>query len=139
MMDRVELFVSAPDAEAVALMLAAHRRQNPFEADASDELADLLMDGRLAPADEVPSDSIGLKTTVTYEEQPSRLRRTVTLVLPPEASIASRAISVLSPIGLALFGRRRGAVASVAAPHGKTLTIRIIDVTRVEHRLANAA
>ena len=46
-MERYELYVSAHDAEALAAMLAAPRRANPFEADPSDELAELLMEARL--------------------------------------------------------------------------------------------
>ena len=78
MMERYELFVSARDAEALAAMLAAHRRAHPFEADASDALADLLMEARLVPADRLPADRVALHSAVTYEEQPAGKRRTVT-------------------------------------------------------------
>jgi transcription elongation GreA/GreB family factor len=46
---------------------------------------------------------------------------------------------VLSPIGLALLGRRRGAVVNAATPNGKALTIRIVDATRGDHPIAEAA
>jgi regulator of nucleoside diphosphate kinase len=137
-MERYELFVSARDAEALAAMLAAHRRANPFEADASDELADLLMEARLVPAEKLPDGCVGLRTTVIYEE-PSGLKRTVIVVLPQAANAAQGRISVLSPIGLALLGRRRGAVVNAATPNGKALTIRIVDATRGDHPIAEAA
>ena len=137
-MERYELFVSAPDAEALAAMLAAHRRANPFEADASDELADLLMEARLVSADKLPDGCVALRTTVTYEE-PSGRNRTVTLVLPQAANAAQGRISVLSPIGLALLGRRRGAVVSAATPNGKALKIRILDAIPGDHPIAEAA
>jgi regulator of nucleoside diphosphate kinase len=138
MLERFELFVSARDAEALAAMLAEHRRANAFEADASDELADLLMEARLVPAEKLPDGYVGLRTTVSYEE-PSGLNRTVTLVLPQAANAAQGKISVLSPIGLALLGRRRGAVVNAATPNGKALTIRIVDATRADHPIAEAA
>lgn len=137
-MERYELFVSARDAEALAAMLAAHRRANPFEADASDELTDLLMEARLVPADKLPDGCVALGTTVTYEE-PSGRNRTVTLVLPRRAHAAHGRISVLSPIGLALLGRRRGAEVSAAMPNGKALPIRIVDAIRADHPIAEAA
>jgi regulator of nucleoside diphosphate kinase len=139
MMERYEIFVSATDAEALAAMLAAHRRANPFEADASDELADLLMEARLVPADRLPSDRVAVHSVVTYEEQPSGKRRTVTLVLPDDADPAKARISVLSPIGLALIGRERGAVIEVPTPNGKALTVRILDTVPRGHAIAEAA
>jgi len=137
-MERYELFVSAHDAEALAAMLAAHRRANPFEADASDELANLLMEARLVPADELPEGYVALGSTVTYEELSGR-NRTVTVLLPQAANAAQGRISVLSPIGLALLGRRRGSVVSAATPNGKGLTIRILDAIRADHPIAKAA
>jgi regulator of nucleoside diphosphate kinase len=139
MMERYEIFVSPSDAEALAAMLAAHRRTNPFEADASDELADLLMEARLVPADRLPGDRVALHSVVTYEEQPSGRRRTVTLVLPDDADPGKARISVLSPIGLALIGRERASVIKVATPNGKALTVRIADTVRRNHALAEAA
>lgn len=128
MMDRYELFVSARDAEALAAMLAAHRRDNPFEADASDELADLLMEARLVPGERLPDGCIALRSTVTYEEQPSGKRRTVTLVLPQEADASKSRISVLSPIGLALIGRKPGARVTAQPGNGRELVVRIVAI-----------
>src|SRR5687767_8541488 len=139
MMERYELFVSAADAEALATMLAAHRRANPFEADASDDLADLLMEARLVPADRLPADRVALHSAVTYEEQPSGRRRTVTLVLPHDADAGKARISVISPVGLALIGRERGAVMEVPTPNGRALTVRIVDTVRRDQALAEAA
>ena len=139
MMERYEIVVSARDAESLAAMLAAHRRANRFEADASDELADLLMEARLVSAELLPGNCVAVGSTVTYEEQPSRKRRSVTLVLPEEADAARARISVLSPIGLALIGRQRGALVDVTTPNGKPLTVRILDTARADQALARAA
>ena len=139
MMSSYELLVSVQDAETLARMLATHRRDNPFEADASDDLADLLMEARLVPADRLPGDRIGLESAVTYAEEPSGARRTVRLVLPERADPAKGSISVLSPIGLALVGRRRGSVARAAMPNGRALMVRILDVLSGARPLAKAA
>jgi len=130
MMDRHELLVSARDAEALATMLGAHRRASPFEADASDELADLLTEAHFVPAGALPADRVALDSTVTYEEAPSGRRRVVTLALPEDADPANGRISVLSPVGLALIGREKGAVVEAAAPNGRTLIVRIGHVER---------
>jgi regulator of nucleoside diphosphate kinase len=136
MMDRYEVFVSAHDAERLAAMLAGHRRANPFEADASDQLADLLMEARLLPAERLPEGCAALHSTVAYEEQPAGKRRSVTLVLPGDADPSRGRISVLSPIGLALLGRKRGSLVEAQTPNGNGLTVRIVDCSPVEHRLA---
>ena len=136
MMDRYEIVVSARDAEMLAAMLGAHRRANRFEADASDELADRLMEARLVPPGALPSDRVALHSTVTYEEAPPGRRRVVTLVLPEDADPARGRISVLSPVGLALIGREEGAVVEAAAPNGRALTVRILHIERDAHSVA---
>ncbi len=139
MMERYEIVVSARDAEALAAMLAAHRRANRYEAHASDELADLLMEARLVSPEVLPGACVALGSTVAYEEQPSGKRRLITLVLPEEADPAKARVSVLSPIGLALIGRQRGALVDVTTPKGKSLRVRILDTERVDQALARAA
>jgi regulator of nucleoside diphosphate kinase len=136
MMDRYEILVSAHDAERLAAMLAAHRRANPFEADASDQLAELLMEARLLPAERLPEGCVGLDSTVSYEEQPAGKHRKVTLVLPEGADPSRGRISILSPIGLALLGRKRGSLVKAQTPNGNGLVVRIVDCSPVEHRLA---
>lgn len=133
MMDRYEIYVSARDAEAIAAMLAAHRRVNPFEADASDDLADLLHEARLAPGERPPEGCVGLGSTVTYEEQPSGRRRSVTLVLPQDADASKARVSVLSPIGRALIGRRAGSLVRAEAANGREIVVRILDTMEARH------
>lgn len=122
-----DLFISARDAEALAAMLGAHRRANPFEADASDALAELLLEARLVPA-RLAADRVAMGSTVTYAEAASGARRMVTLVYPRDADAAKGRISVLSPVGLALLGRRLGAEAAAEMPNGRRLSIRILAV-----------
>ena len=126
-MNHHEVFVSARDAEALAATLGRHRRANPFESDASDELADLLLGARMAAPESLPADRVAMNSTVTYVEEPTGVRRTVTLAFPHEADAAAGRISVLSPIGLALIGRRRGAVVTPELPNGRALSVRIIE------------
>jgi len=138
MNDRHDLFISAQDAEALAAMLGAPRRSSAFEADASDELADLLMEARRAP-ERLPADRVAMGSTVTYVEEPSGVRRTVTLAYPQHADAAQGRISVLSPVGLALIGRKRGSVVMSAIPNGRQLSVRILDAVRNPEPLREAA
>ena len=134
-----KLFISARDAEGLAAMLGTHRRARPFESDASDELADLLMQARLLPAEKLPADRIAMNSSVTYVEAPAGARRTVTLAYPREADPTQGRISVLSPIGLALIGRRRGEVVEALLPGRRVLEVRILDTHRQREALRSAA
>ena len=134
-----ELFVSTTDAAALAAMLGAHRRASRLESDASDELAERLHEARLVAAERLPGDRVAMRSTVTYAEEPSGVQRTVTLAYPEEADAARGRISVLSPIGLALIGRRRGSVIAPAMPGGRALKIRLLGVIQNPELLREAA
>jgi regulator of nucleoside diphosphate kinase len=139
MIKQHELFVSEHDAEALAAMLGAHRSAHPLEADASDALAELLMQAQLVPAGRLPHDRVTMNCGVTYVEEPAGVRRTVTLVHPVEADPARGSISVLSPIGLALIGRRRGDVVHALLPGDRRRAIRIVETLRHRQPLRPAA
>jgi regulator of nucleoside diphosphate kinase len=120
-----ELLVSARDAEALAQVIGWRGRQ-AADADAANALADLLMEARLVPHEHLPADRVAMNSRVTYEERPGGTRRTVVLVHPTEANVAGGRVSVLSPIGRALLGRRPGETVDAGAPMGRELSIHIL-------------
>jgi regulator of nucleoside diphosphate kinase len=124
-----ELIISARDAEVLALMLGERRRQHALEAAAANALADLLLEARLVPDEELPADRVAMNSKVTYREEPG-LRRSVILVHPIDADAAVGRVSVLSPVGLALLGRTPGSVVTVSVPGTQALTVRILDAAR---------
>jgi regulator of nucleoside diphosphate kinase len=115
------------------------RYEAPLEADASDELADLLMEARMVAPERLPADRVAMGSTVTYVEEPSGVRCRVTLAYPQHADAAQGRISVLSRIGLALIGRKRGSLVSSAIPNGRKLSARILDTLRSPGPLREAA
>ena len=129
-MNYYELVVSARDAEVLALMLGERRRQPALEAAAADALADVLLEARLVPHEELPDDRIALNSTVTYRQEPDGPRRSVVLVHPVEADAAVGRISVLSPVGRALMGRSAGSVVTVDVPGGSPLRLRVLGTSR---------
>lgn len=139
MFNRNQLIVSARDAAALARMLGRHRRAHPFEADASDDLADLLMSARLVPTDRLPADRVAMGAPVTYREEPAGAHRTVTLACPDDADASKGVVSVLSPVGLALIGRKHGALIEAALPGDRALKIRVIHSWRGHEPLRTAA
>jgi regulator of nucleoside diphosphate kinase len=125
-----ELIVSARDAEVLALMLGERRRQPALEAAAADALADVLLEARLVPHEELPEDRIALNSAVTYRQEPGGTRRSVVLVHPVEADAALGRISVLSPVGRALIGRCAESLVDVDVPGAAPLTLRILGTSR---------
>jgi len=92
------------------------------EAQAHLETRIAVLRERIHLAEVVPeaagSDVAGLGSTVEVEEDGGR-RRTWTLVASHEAVAAEGRLSVESPVGVALLGRRTGDVAVAALPRGE--------------------
>ena len=104
-------------------------------ADSGESSLDLwakILDANVVRPHALPSDRVRLHSTVTYEELPTRKRRTVTLVTPRDADASKGRISVLSPIGRALLGHAKGRVIRVALPIGRYLSIRVAEVMSAE-------
>jgi regulator of nucleoside diphosphate kinase len=125
-----DLLVSASDAETLATLVGDRRRTNHLEAAAADALADMLMDARMVPHDRLPVDRVAMNCEVTYLEEPGGARRSVARVHPGEAAPSQGLVSVLSPVGRALLGRKRGSVVPLSVPGGKAIALRILDVER---------
>ena len=123
-----DLLVSVRDAESLAPLLGDRRHPDRFEADATDALADILMDARVVAHDRLPADRVAMNSRVSYREQPGGARRTVTIVHPNDAAPSLGRISVLSPVGRALLGRRAGSIASISVPGGRALTVHVLEI-----------
>ena len=66
----------------------------------------------------IPRDRIGFGSTVVLEDAESGEEKTFLIVLPEEVDASAGKISVRSPIGQALVGRREGDEVSITAPGG---------------------
>jgi transcription elongation GreA/GreB family factor len=93
-----------------------------------DELADKLSEARIVAPRALPATTIRFHSTVTYDELPAGTRRRVTLVGPRDANASAGRISVFSPIGRALLGRKKGHVVDVPLPMGRQASVRVTDV-----------
>ena len=76
----------------------------------------------------VRSPTAVLNSTVEYEDLESAARSRVTLAHPTETDVPAGRISVLSPVGRALLGRRIGHVAEVTLPSGDVRSLAIIAI-----------
>jgi regulator of nucleoside diphosphate kinase len=132
-----ELLVSASDAEVLVSVVADRARSSSLEAEAANALADVLMGARMVPHENLPADRVAMNSVVRYREEPGGARRTVAVVHPMDADAAKGRISVLSPVGRALLGRKPGAVIAACVPGGRGLKLHILGVEKASEAFAS--
>jgi len=125
MTPNLDLLVSARDAEALALVVGDRNNAN----EAADALAELVMEARLVPDHELPLNRVAMNSHVTYRDGAGAERK-VQLVHPRDADPSRLRISVLSPVGRALLGRKRGSSIVASLPGGRTSRLHILEVER---------
>ena len=75
----------------------------------------------------LPKDRVGLGSTITVYDAESDKTLTYELVIPDESDFAKGLISVTSPIGKALMGRREGDEVTARIPAGT----RVFEIVKV--------
>ncbi|MFN3933541.1 GreA/GreB family elongation factor [Parvibaculum sp.] len=86
------------------------------------QVAALLAAARVVPSREVPGDTVTLGSIVRYRVDGDTLQRRI-LVLGREHAPNGQYVNVLTPVGLALIGRRSGETVTAAQLDGGKLTI----------------
>lgn len=102
---RPRLHLLASESDVVAhLALRAEQRQPVVAA----MLLEEIERAELHDADTLPGDAVRLGSEITFVDERTAQARTVRLVLPGDADIARDRISILTPIGAALYGLSAG-------------------------------
>jgi regulator of nucleoside diphosphate kinase len=84
----------------------------------------------LHDAGTLPDDVVILGSEVTFVDEKTRQARSVTLVLPAHANIAEGRISILTPMGAALYGLAAGNSIDWPDLDGNARRIRILRVAQ---------
>jgi regulator of nucleoside diphosphate kinase len=92
-----------------------------------EELETELKKAKLVEKKELPEDIVRLNSTVVIKEEKENKVIELTVVTPEKANIKQRLVSVMSPIGTALIGFRKGQRVKWQVPAGKK-TFTIMDV-----------
>jgi regulator of nucleoside diphosphate kinase len=122
-----EVVLSADDAEVISNLIGAGGLPSVSGA-AGEALAESLEAATVVPANELPPTVVAMNCVVEYVELPEGKVRDVVLVHPSAADVSSGRISVLSPVGRALLGRKVGDACDVTVPGGSRLSITIAGV-----------
>lgn len=107
---------------------AAKEEQQHLELKIS-KLETTLSRAKIIDAKDLPNDKIYILSRVTLKDLGDDQKHEYLLVSPEESNFEENKISVTSPIGKALLGKRKGDTVDITVPAGK-LKYQILDVTR---------
>ena len=131
--ERPPIHLLAAESDIIATLALRAEQQQPLVAAM---LLEEIERAELHDADEMPEGHIRLNSIVTFMDEGSRRLRTVQLVLPGHANIAEGRISILTPMGAALYGLSGGACINWPDLDGQE---RLIRVVRVEEPKAGSS
>ncbi len=92
------------------------------------KLEGVVGNARVLDSSAVDTSKVSILSTVKIKNQKNGAQMTYTLVSEEEADLKSGKISVKSPIGKGLLGKKVGETAQVQAPAG-TITFDILDIS----------
>jgi regulator of nucleoside diphosphate kinase len=110
-------------------LAAAARRNAP---DVAERLQDEIDRAAVVASDDLPRDVVTFGSRVAFRDDASGKVQTVVLVLPQDADIARRRVSVLTPIGAALIGLATGASITWTTRDGETRQLTVLEVSPEE-------
>jgi len=85
-------------------------------------------EAHIVPGERIDPDVVTVNSTVSFRDEATQTVHRVTVVYPQDMSVGARRISVLSPVGRALIGRRTGDLAVVDVPDGSRRALRLLEV-----------
>jgi transcription elongation factor GreA len=93
------------------------------------KLEQTLSRARIIESKDLPNDKIYILSNVTLKDVKTKKVLQYKLVSPEEANFEDNKISVTSPIGKGLIGKKKGDTVKIAVPAGE-LTYQIIEISR---------
>lgn len=119
-----QLVFREDDYEMLTACLNDAQRESAFGPQVIETLKADFKKGKLVSKEQFPEDAVRLNSKVKVKEAGNNKIMELVLVMPEEADIKQRKISVMAPVGVALIGFREGQEVMWQAPSGKkTFTI----------------
>lgn len=120
------------DAAILSRLAEQLLRLGEVEFNVGEELLDMISTSKILATDAERKDCAALYSTVTYTPANIDDRRVVTIVCPHETNPQLAHVSVLSPIGLALMGRKSLQIIDVALPGNRMEKIKILELNNAD-------
>jgi regulator of nucleoside diphosphate kinase len=125
MSSKTSILVSRTDMERIEALLD---RQPAADAASFAKLRAELDRADVAESAAMPADTVGMNSTVTFEDEQNGEKLTLTLVYPAAAG-ATGTVSILAPVGSALLGLSIGQDINWPMPDGRLRKLRVLEVT----------
>lgn len=103
---RPKIFISEASLHRLEALAESALERDPILAN---RLLDELERARIVDQDKMPANVVAIGNAVTYRDGTTGQERTVMLVFPTDADIKQQKISIMTPIGVALLGLKKGA------------------------------
>ena len=126
----VRTVLPEPDARRLTEIVEGIHGPAMRDRDGLARLGAALEHAKVVSSEELPPDVVSMHSTVRIADVATGDEATYTLVYPASADAASRKVSILAPIGLALLGRREGEEVEPRAPGG----VRRLRIVKLEHQ-----
>ena len=85
-------------------------------------------EAEIVPREGIAGDIVTVNSTVSFRDVPTGITQRVTLVYPDDVCLAKRRISIVSPVGRALLGRRVGSRTVFCMPGGARRELRVLEL-----------
>jgi regulator of nucleoside diphosphate kinase len=123
---RPPIHLLAEESDLVATLALQSEKRHPV---VTAMLLEEIERAQLHDPDSMPPGHVRLNSTVTYLDEQTQESRAVQLVLPAHANIAEGRVSILTPMGAALYGLAGGHSIDWPDLCGNSRAIRVIRVT----------
>ncbi|RPD41981.1 GreA/GreB family elongation factor [Chitinophaga barathri] len=114
-----QLVFRKDDFEILQACLQEDERVSAFTPEVVESLLADFRKAKLVSKDEFPADVVRLNSRVIVQETNKSKEMELTVVMPEEADIKQRKISVMAPVGVALIGFREGQEVMWPVPGGQ--------------------
>ena len=94
------------------------------------KLKEVMVNARLVDESQLDLSKVSILTTVKIKNLKNNATMSYTLVAENEADLKSGKISVDSPIGKGLLGKKNGEVAEITVPSGAVMKFEIVEISR---------
>ncbi len=123
-MNNCQIIVCDTDLEMLSDLVGDLKRSSFRDLQQLEALDQILQAAHVVTPEKLPPDVIRLNSKFSILNATDAKRTRYQLVLPANADFASGRISILAPLGCALFGRAKGQVLEAQVPGGlRTLQI----------------
>ena len=128
------IIVSSTDLQRLDALIQA--RKGP-DSPGLQSLQEELVRATIVEPKDVPASVVTMNSTVRFAMEPTGREFELTLVYPKDLDREPNTISVLAPVGSALLGLSVGQEIAWPMPGGKTVTVRILEITYQPERAGN--